>query len=164
MPPAVLSVAIPAAASLGGAYLQGRGYGRAADAQLSANNAQLEFAREQEAAAQARYEDEQRRLDEAWAAEQQHRAPFRRASAGILSGYGFGGSSPSRGPAGASPTGVGSSARPAGWTPGGGSGGFGPSGSVTDFSGFGLGKPTGPSTGAAPPLRAPTPGSLGGFL
>jgi len=86
---AIASSLIAAAATVGGAALASRGSNRASERQSQSNSEMLAFEREQAALEQQRYEDEQARLDAAWAADQARKAPFRDAALSILGGYGY---------------------------------------------------------------------------
>ena len=106
MPAPIVAAGIGAAGALGGAALSSRGQNRAIQAQSASDADALAFAREQAAKEEARYADEQARLDQAWAEEQARLAPYRAAGLSILGNY-------LPGAVNAQPP-----SRPEGWTPG----------------------------------------------
>lgn len=81
--------AITAGGTLLGTTLTASGSRRAADLNYRATMAALEDARREREMERQRYEREEARLDQAWAAEQARRAPYRNAALSILGDYGF---------------------------------------------------------------------------
>lgn len=85
----ILEVGLGPLASIWGASKQAGAANSASQASLQAQRESLAFAREQALEEKRRYEEEQARLDAAYAAEQARRAPFRNAALSILGDYGF---------------------------------------------------------------------------
>lgn len=104
---------IGAAASIFGASKQASAGNKAAQLNYRAQQEALAQARQEAEFERERYRQEQARLDQAWAAEQARRAPFRNAALGILGDFGFN-----------VPEGAYQPARPEDWLPGEGSYGY----------------------------------------
>lgn len=85
--PAGAAVGAQAGGALSGALFESGATKDAAQLQFRSNQEALNFAREEARREQERWEEEQARLDAAWAADQARRAPYRNASLSILSGY-----------------------------------------------------------------------------